>query len=405
MKLTKEAVEKLPAPELGYRLYPDSELPSFGVWVTSGGIKSYYLERRIRGRTRRMKICRAEEKSPEWARNHARTLIGEIIQGKDVVAGRKQEKMKAVTLQEALDDYLDKRRVKGGHKLKPRTKADMQATLDRYLSGWLARPITAITPERVQAEHAVITDKSPAQADLVMRYGRAVFEAWRLKHTGADGDPIIAVNPFSRLSRIRAWNRVDRRKTLIKKHQLPAWYTAVNALPFNSRNYLLLVLFTGLRAAEAAALAWGNVDLDGGEILIPDTKNRRPHELPLSDYLWDLLREQRRRVKGDFVFPARRGEGHIVSVQSAIRQVTASSGVAFCVHDLRRTFATVAEGLDVPAYALKRLLNHAMTDVTSGYLSIETERLRVPMQRITDHLLMLCEARETGEVIPLDRRA
>lgn len=32
----------------------------------------------------------------------------------------------------------------------------------------------------------------------------------------------------------------------------------------------------------------------------------------------------------------------------------------FTVHDLRRTFIATAESLDIPAYALKRQLNHKM---------------------------------------------
>ena len=48
---------------------------------------------------------------------------------------------------------------------------------------------------------------------------------------------------------------------------------------------------------------------------------------------------------------------------------------------------TVAESLDISAYALKRLANHKMTnDVTAGYIIGDAERLRAPMQRITDYL-------------------
>jgi hypothetical protein len=48
----------------------------------------------------------------------------------------------------------------------------------------------------------------------------------------------------------------------------------------------------------------------------------------------------------------------------------------------------VAERLDVPAYALKRLLNHkSPNDVTAGYIIMDIERLRAPMQRITDHIV------------------
>lgn len=68
--------------------------------------------------------------------------------------------------------------------------------------------------------------------------------------------------------------------------------------------------------------------------------------------------------------------------------VTKASGIAFTVHDLRRTFITIAESLDISAYALKRLLNHKMTnDVTAGYIIADVERLRKPMQQITDFIL------------------
>jgi hypothetical protein len=56
--------------------------------------------------------------------------------------------------------------------------------------------------------------------------------------------------------------------------------------------------------------------------------------------------------------------------------------------NLRRTLITIAESLDISAYALKNLLNHkSSNDVTAGYIISNPERLRIPMQRITDHLL------------------
>lgn len=69
-------------------------------------------------------------------------------------------------------------------------------------------------------------------------------------------------------------------------------------------------------------------------------------------------------------------------------KVTEASGVAFTIHDLRRTYITIAESLDISAYALKRLVNHKMSnDVTAGYIISDVERLRDPMQRITSQLL------------------
>lgn len=85
-----------------------------------------------------------------------------------------------------------------------------------------------------------------------------------------------------------------------------------------------------------------------------------------------------------------------------MNKIIAQSGVNFTLHDLRRTFITVAESLDIPAYALKRLLNHKMTqDVTAGYIVMDVERLREPMQKITDYLLRLVGVQNSANIIDI----
>lgn len=63
--------------------------------------------------------------------------------------------------------------------------------------------------------------------------------------------------------------------------------------------------------------------------------------------------------------------------------VTDSSKVKFMIHDLRRTFPTIADAQDLSAYAIKKLANHKMAaDVTAGYIVSDVQRLRDPMNRI-----------------------
>lgn len=86
-------------------------------------------------------------------------------------------------------------------------------------------------------------------------------------------------------------------------------------------------------------------------------------------------------VASDYVFPGSGNGGYLVEPRVQMGKITEFSGVNFTVHDLRRTFITIAESLDIAAYSLKRLLNHKMTnDVTSGYIITDVERLRKPMQ-------------------------
>jgi integrase len=111
--------------------------------------------------------------------------------------------------------------------------------------------------------------------------------------------------------------------------------------------------------------------------------------LPLSDFLrWLMQRRYDQRTSDKFVFPGHGTTGHITKVRTAVAKVTESSGVSVTVHDLRRTFITCAEALDISPYTLKKLMNHRVSgDVTAGYLVITAERLREAMQRITDAIL------------------
>lgn len=119
-----------------------------------------------------------------------------------------------------------------------------------------------------------------------------------------------------------------------------------------------------------------------------DTKNHQNHVLPLSDYLYQLLEARKKGAVHDHVFPGSGKGGYIVEPRRQIKKVIEEAEVSFTVHDLRRTFITIAEGLDISIYAVKRLVNHKLNgDVTAGYIMTDIERLRKPMQQITDYLL------------------
>ena len=95
----------------------------------------------------------------------------------------------------------------------------------------------------------------------------------------------------------------------------------------------------------------------------------------------------------------------IKKVVKHIREVSDNPNFNFTLHDLRRTFITIAESLDISSYAVKRLVNHKMSgDVTAGYIITDVERLRDPMQKITNYILRKAGVREKGEVVELDSR-
>ena len=166
--------------------------------------------------------------------------------------------------------------------------------------------------------------------------------------------------------------------------------------PEYSRDFLLLALFTGMRRNEIASLSWENIDLDERKLHLPTTKNGDPLVLPLSDYLLNLLQE-RKECAGvsPWVFPGKGPAGHIFEPKKFSQRVAAASGVPFTLHDLRRTYITIAESLDIPHYALKRLLNHrSSADVTGGYIIINVDRLRGPVELISERILEMKEPKD-----------
>ena len=100
------------------------------------------------------------------------------------------------------------------------------------------------------------------------------FRAFRaLWNFAAERDPELPANPVRRLK--RQWFAVERRERMVRSDELPAFYRAVDGLPSRThRDYLLLLLFTGLRRNEAAALRWDEVDLSERVIRLPARRTK-----------------------------------------------------------------------------------------------------------------------------------
>jgi integrase len=398
MRLNKTNIETLPTPTDKPAFHRDDDLKGFGLKVFTSGTKTFFLEKKINGKSKRLTIGGYGELTAEQARKQAVKLSGQIASGGDPVADKAEKKLEAKTLSQVMADYLKARK-----DLKPRTVTDMANAFKEVCPDWLDKPLTKITPDMVRKRHQAHGEaRSEARANLCMRYLRALFNYAIAEYQTAEGKPLVDLNPVKKLSQTKAWYRVDRRQTVIKLHELGAWVNAVLALPGEDiRDYFMTVLLTGMRREEALKLAWKDVDFKAKTFRLIDPKNHQDHTLPMSDYLFDLLARRKLVSVADAVFADSIGR-KISNFRYAQAAVTNASGVSFCIHDLRRTFATVAESLDIPAYALKRLLNHANgADVTAGYIVANVERLREPMQKITDFVLKSAGLKETAEVIQL----
>jgi integrase len=376
-KITKTFVDRVPYTPKGQIAYCDSDLSGFYLIVGMRS-KTYVAQKDIQGRSTRYTIGRHGHFTPEEARKIAKDKLYIMAQGVNPNAEDEEERAKAITVEAALESYITTRR-----NLRLQTAKDYRYYVDLYLKDWKLRLMVEITKEMVAARHLKIGEEhGPVCANKAMRVLRALFN-----HCQATFD-ICPVNPVSYLTHAKAWFKEKRRRTYIKPSDLKAWWDAVHKLENDTyRDFLLVLLFTGMRRSEAARMRWVDVDFNDKTFLIPDTKNGDPLTLPLSDYLFQLLQRRHQRYGGgEFVFPGPGKAGHLAEPKKGIALAAASSGISFTCHDLRRTFITIAESMDISAYALKRLLNHRVTDVTGGYIIVDAERLRDPVQRIAQFI-------------------
>jgi integrase len=388
LKLTAKAIDRLraPSPNGKQQLYWDTELRGFGVLVsgTTNG-KSFVVQRDVNGQSRRVTVGATNVLTLDDARKEAERVLADFYRGVDPkIAARGR-----LTLRAALENYLA-----GNKRLRPNSVKDYRTSIERHLAPWLNRPLHEIDAAAVIERHGAIAAAVKAEgrysgeatANGTMRCLRSI---WNFV---AEGDPSLPANPTRALR--RQWFAVHRRERLVKADELPQFYAAVRALPNAiAADYLTMLLFTGLRREEAASLEWADIDLQARILRLPAarTKAGRKLDLPLTDYVHDLLVARRALGDAKFVFPSVGASGHISEPKFPLNQVALATGIQISAHDLRRTFAVCAESSGVSPWVLKKLLNHSLgSDVTAGYLPLTVEQLREPAQKVCDKMKTLC---------------
>ena len=388
LKLTEKALAKIKAPDPSGRqiLHWDTELKGFAVLCSGvSNARTFVAQRDLpNGRARRVTIGAVNEIPLAVARARAADVLDDLRRGLDPKA-----KKAIPTLRSTLESYLAARK-----DLRPASIRAYRISVENYLTNWLDLPLAEITSEAVETRHRAIAAeverggnyKGTTTANFAMRALRVL---WNFQ---ADRVPSLPPNPVRRLR--RQWFSEPRRERYVRPDELPKFYQAICALPNPiARDYLLLVLFTGLRLNELRTLRWQDIDLNERVIRIPaaHTKAGRKLDLPMSDFVRDLLVARRAIGNAGFVFPGPGETGHLMDALYQLSLVADACGIRVSTHDLRRTYITVAESCDISPLALKALVNHSMgRDVTAGYVQISVERLREPTQRVANKLKELC---------------
>lgn len=296
---------------------------------------------------------------------------------------------KPITLKEVYDSYVSLRI------LRPSTRSGYDRVVLKYCAEWLDRDFPSITDDEIIRKYIFLRDHSgPGQAAQAMRVIKAINSYAHAKYH-------IPERNIGKILRVAGIVSSPVRKTrFLQKADLPKWHRAVSSMNGSpqertARDILMVGLFTGLRRTEIFTMKWADVDLRNRTLTVRNTKNHKDHTLPLPEILVKLFRERKQESgKSGYVFPGKSGVAAVRDIDDSRLKIIKNSGVEFSLHDLRRTFATVATEIGVPPYLLKKLLNHRSGDVTEGYVISTAEILRVPMKKIAGKMMELCRLKD-----------
>ena len=376
-KFTNRELQKIPLPKKGITyVYPNEPRPKLGVTITKGGARIFHIKVNRKGYTERISIPNGELSlmTVSEARKVAPKLISDALEG-NAPGEVKQRQKKAreanrrelITLSALFDEYVEKQKKKLDKPMKQATANDYKMRLKLSFGDYMAKPANVIDSGVVEQ---IMEDRGKSCLSA-LRVLKAVFNFGIKKN-------LDLVNPVP--GKLASYGR---KQTYLKAAYFPDWFKAVDKLQPDAKDYFLFLLFTGVRAdTEASALSWDRIDWKSKSFKLVNTKNQKDVELPLPGYLIPMLKK--RKQKEGFVFPG--GE-----YRSAREQVIKEIDFHFTRHDLRRTFMTVAEGIDVSWLAVKRLSNHISQEhgVTEGYVVVNLERLQKASKLIESEILRL----------------
>ena len=375
LRLTKKNIDAIPIPtDKVQEYYWDPDLGGFGLTVGQTGKKSFVLQKN----NKRKKIGRYGAWTPEEARRYVADLIVQMDKGNDPYAERRQKEARGIMVSKALDEYIVRLRSKGGAE---GTIRDMQDEFRRHLSDWQDRPLSNIAKKDCRTRHGEITKKSgPYAANLVFRYFRAVYNVALKLYDLPAVNPTIGVD----------WNKAMRRQEPIPWADLPAWKVRVDSLHDVLRDYLYVVLFTGLRSEDAATIRWEDLDFAAGTLYRPNPKGGSDHAftIPLSNFVMNILRNRREANAGKdggwaFSTKSRKGKVEPIVLRRWGRERSQSP------HRLRDTYTTACAEVNLSPFDIDTLTAHRPPtgSVTAGYIRQDLEHLRDCQEQVTTCLL------------------
>ena len=376
--ISKRTVDRLSA-EGKDAVFWDRELSGFGVRVYPSGTKVYVIQTRAQGKSTRIAIGRHGVISADQARRKAAMLIARIKAGEDPSPAPSASATRP-TVANLAERYLAEH---VAVRCKPRT-----AETYRWLVAKFVLPeLGTLAIEAVEREHIAALHHrhrgTPYQANRILEVVRKMFnlaEAWGLRKDGAN--PCRFVEKYKEHKRERFLTEEEFRRL----GQVLNEVEAEGSETLSAVTAIRLLMLTGCRLGEVQTLRWENVDLEAGELRLPDSKTGA-RMVPLSRAAAGVLTALPRDSDNPWVITGRKPSAHLADLQHPWRRIRARAGLDDVrIHDLRHSFASRALALGESLPMIGKLLGHTQVQTTARYAHLARDSVKASASKIADSI-------------------
>jgi len=330
-------------------------------------------ERRTLGRWPELSLEKARHKAAEWRSQIAKGIDPKDAEEEERLARLRQMDSTFASVTQKFIEYINAN--------KERKAEAVERELQPFIKAWGHRPIASIKPTDVALTiEATVRRGKRAQARNEFGHIRRLFR-WAI--------PLyLEHSPCAQLSPKRLIGERGRRDRVLSDVEISALWKASESLGYPYGPLYRLLLLTGLRLSEVSEASWDEFDFEERVWTIPAPRMKKtgseakPHMVPLTDAMLEVLDLLPRFQNGKFLFSSQNGLRPIKAVYFS-RPKMKLDGVMLQIlqeeldedarlpdwtnHDIRRTVRTKLSALRIPEEVREAVLAHARPGIKGHY--------------------------------------